>query len=352
MAKSKKRRKKKEFKLVDFDTTVTVCELCGREQLDGTLVLQNLEGLRHHYGSDCAAKLLKAKDPSQLKKKAKTLARRARFEERVAKGEARRHKSSKRTSIFAEKKRVNPRSPEEIGLRRISPRDIQKTKREGIENIEAVFNEATPDEKHFWGAWYDNVQSDIRLLAEEKNLPYDLTAAIVATLSPSNLWVQNLRNADIVIEAYFDDIPASDVFVHNQIQDIEKCYEMLRTGVPKVSGKKVTNFYESLLDPAGAREKRIAVLDGHAINIWLGKKVDLSKVPNLSDKKKDRLESDYVQASDELHTSPQQVQATTWYIWKFMPKGTKIEGKGKRKKIVTPVATPEDFLPDTPPSET
>lgn len=348
------KRKPKKFKLVDFDTTVTICERCGREYLDGTLVLKSLDGLRHHYGSDCAAKLLNTKNSSQLKKNAKSLARRARFEERVAKGEARRHKLSKRASVVVEKKRLSPRTVQELGLRQLSPKDVGKVGRTGVDNIEAVFNEATPEEKHFWGSWYDNVQSDIRQLADEKNLPYDVTAAVVATLSPSNLWLQNLRNAEIVIDAYFDDIPASDVFVHNSTRDIEKCYRILKTGEAKVTGKKVTNFYESLVNPAGARDKRTAVLDGHAINIWFGKKVPLSRVPNLSDDKKDKLEHDYVQASDELHTTPQQVQATTWYVWKYMPVGTEVvkAPRGRRKKVVTPVASPEAFLPKEPPSET
>jgi hypothetical protein len=62
------------FKLVGTSDAVTVCDRCGRADLDRTLVIEH-EGDPEplYYGSECAAKVLGANDPENLERAARRM---------------------------------------------------------------------------------------------------------------------------------------------------------------------------------------------------------------------------------------------------------------------------------------
>lgn len=67
----RKRRPRSEYKLVGTSDVVTSCDLCGREYLDRTLVLEHPTLGRLHYGSECAAKVLGSRDADNLERRAR-----------------------------------------------------------------------------------------------------------------------------------------------------------------------------------------------------------------------------------------------------------------------------------------
>lgn len=181
----------------------------------------------------------------------------------------------------------------------------------GVHNIVTVYNQATPEEKEYWGKWYHNAKSDVEDLALAFKLPFPVAAAIVAVLSPGNKWNSNLSAAEKLLRG--------EEKINAYPRQVLKAKEILKKGDTKlVTGPKVTVFFKSLMDPSSVEKDM--VLDGHAINIWRGAKENLKGLKNPSTKERAQMIQDYQEAAQQLGVPVQAVQATTWYIWKYTGK--------------------------------
>ena len=181
----------------------------------------------------------------------------------------------------------------------------------GVHNIVTVYNQATPEEKEYWGKWYHNAKSDVEDLALAFKLPFPVAAAIVAVLSPGNKWNGNLSAAEKLLRG--------EEKINAYPRQVLKAKEILKKGDTKlVTGPKVTVFFKSLMDPSSVEKDM--VLDGHAINIWRGAKENLKGLKNPSAKERAQMIQDYQEAAKQLGVPVQAVQATTWYIWKYTGK--------------------------------
>lgn len=181
----------------------------------------------------------------------------------------------------------------------------------GVHNIVTVYNQATPEEKEYWGKWYHNAKSDVEDLALAFKLPFPVAAAIVAVLSPGNKWNSNLSAAEKLLRG--------EEKINAYPRQVLRAKEILKKGDTKlVTGPKVTVFFKSLMDPSSVEKDM--VLDGHAINIWRGAKENLKGLKNPSAKERAQMIQDYQEAAQQLGVPVQAVQATTWYIWKYTGK--------------------------------
>lgn len=181
----------------------------------------------------------------------------------------------------------------------------------GVHNIVTVYNQATPEEKEYWGKWYHNAKSDVEDLALAFKLPFPVAAAIVAVLSPGNKWNSNLSAAEKLLRG--------EEKINAYPRQVLRAKEILKKGDTKlVTGPKVTVFFKSLMDPSSVEKDM--VLDGHAINIWRGAKENLKGLKNPSTKERAQMIQDYQEAAQQLGVPVQAVQATTWYIWKYTGK--------------------------------
>lgn len=183
------------------------------------------------------------------------------------------------------------------------------TQNGGVANIMAVYNQATPEEKDYWGRWYHHANKDVAELADKYRLDFRMAAGVVAVLSPGNKWLENLKAAEKVIEGVLK-VNAYPAFV-------KKAQNILQ-GAPveqQVTGPKVSVFLQSLINP-DAVEKDI-VLDGHAINIWRGTKRALKNLAKPTVQERRQMVEDYSEAAKQLGVPTQAVQAVTWYIWKY-----------------------------------
>ena len=181
----------------------------------------------------------------------------------------------------------------------------------GVHNIVTVYNQATPEEKEYWGKWYHNAKSDVEDLALAFKLPFPVAAAIVAVLSPGNKWNGNLSAAEKLLRG--------EEKINAYPRQVLRAKEILKKGDTKlVTGPKVTVFFKSLMDPSSVEKDM--VLDGHAINIWRGAKENLKGLKNPSTKERAQMIQDYQEAAKQLGVPVQAVQATTWYIWKYTGK--------------------------------
>ena len=100
-----------------------------------------------------------------------------------------------------------------------------------------------------------------------------------------------------------------------------KAWDLLTTSDPVVDilkGLKTIEFFNCITNPA----LDDVCIDGHAYSVWLGERVTLKDVPNLSGKIRHTIKQDYRDATtfinEELdeHYSPADIQAITWVTHK------------------------------------
>lgn len=205
--------------------------------------------------------------------------------------------------VIIEPKRKEPKDISQLGIKPLG----------GVGNILAVFNEATEEEKEYWGKWYHNAKAEVEEIAARYNLPFPVVAAITAVLSPGSRWRANLLATERLLQNVGSTEPKK---IPGYPRQVANAQSILDTGnIGKVSGPKVTVFFQSLLSPESV-EKNM-VLDGHAINIWRGQKVSLKQIVRPNKSERAQMIADYAKASELLGVPVQAVQAVTWYIWKY-----------------------------------
>lgn len=191
----------------------------------------------------------------------------------------------------------------------------------GLQNILNVYDQATPEERDYWGRWYHDASGTVQQMADRHNLPLTTVAGVVAVLSPGNKWWMNVRVADKLI--FFWENGALKIMgpLSAYPLNVKKALAILEKGDPSglINSPKVSVFYNSLVDPAGIEDD--IVLDGHALNIWRGDKVNLKQAINPNTKLREQIVNDYKEAAKQLGITVQAVQATTWYVWKSVEGG-------------------------------
>lgn len=183
-----------------------------------------------------------------------------------------------------------------------------------VQTIINVYNLADEETKNFFSNWYKIAGSVCDQIAEKYLIDSNIVKAIMAVLSPGNKFEVNIKSCEDLIRNF--------LFGENNIvrtvnkRNATKATEILRTGnLDLVTGPKVQIFYKTLLDPSEIKKE--IVLDGHAISIWLGKRIPLkSNELNISTNKRKIIKDDYIKASKCLNIEPHVLQAVTWAVWK------------------------------------
>lgn len=214
--------------------------------------------------------------------------------------------------LIKEPKRIAPKTPEELGV----------VSGGGLQNILAVYRDATPEEQDYWGRWYHHAKEDVAELSQKYSIPFVLAAAVTAVLSPGNNWGLNIMAAERVMANINNPLELWPR-IPGYGKNVVKARQILLLGDTEfVIGPKVTVFFQSLLDPE--KVKKQMVLDGHAINIWRGEKTRLKGLREPSTSERSAMISDYSKAAETLGVSTQAVQAVTWYIWKYTKEPLKV----------------------------
>lgn len=220
------------------------------------------------------------------------------------------------TSFPRGKEKIKHRkTTKQVGAKPLTKKEIEskfkKGSSKGRSNILSVYLDASPEEKDYWGNWYFHAQQDVMKLAQHYNIPFEQAAAIVAVLSPGNKWKDNLLAAARILSRS-EKVNAYPANIRKaiQIKNADSDFESY------VTGPKVSVFLQSLLKPESIKDQ--LVLDGHAINIWFGQKVMLKLVPDINQLLRKTIVEDYKRVASELGISPMALQATTWYVWKYL----------------------------------
>jgi hypothetical protein len=173
--------------------------------------------------------------------------------------------------------------------------------------------------------WYRQAHTAALDLSASYPLGVIKSAGVISALSPNNKWARNLRDADRLIDAFFEYGPlvASKTVVCTYGSNLQKAITILKLDQPTtedvdaiLNGQKVRAFYHCILGDTQA-----VCVDGHAYSIWAGELITTPKTPKISPRLYSQISKDYRAAAQIVSTTsqsvtPSELQAITWLTHK------------------------------------
>jgi len=184
-------------------------------------------------------------------------------------------------------------------------------------NINKVFAEATEEEIQHGLTWYAQAKDECQAIADACELPLRVVVGVVAALSPTNLWSQNLKDARLFCETFVAGGYYTDVKASTYKKMWEKAWSILEA-TPQtdevvaaiLNGPKITDFFLCIM---GYNE---CVIDGHAWGIANNDRRVMQEVPSIGKKQRKELQKAYVNAGKKHGMTAYQMQAATWVAWR------------------------------------
>lgn len=187
-----------------------------------------------------------------------------------------------------------------------------------VENILAMYRKATPDERAAGIAWYRNARQAGEEIAERHGVSLRVAVGVMAALSPNNKWDRNVKDADLLIGAYIngDYIESVSVCTYNKMRAkawaiLEAMPEDDQHMIRLLNGQKIVSFFCNIMG------HDTCTIDGHALNIARGERVNLSdNRTNIGKKLYAELQDAYTVAGHAGKLKAYEIQAVTWLVWR------------------------------------
>jgi len=183
-----------------------------------------------------------------------------------------------------------------------------------VKNIREVIAQATEEELQTGKDWYTEANKLASSWADQYDLPIDAVVGVIGALSPCVPWTRNIEDAKAILDAHAEGQDPRIITVSTFGPNKEKAARILEEGTRHgiIGGQKVIDFCDQIEDPS----RGIAVIDRHAMNVWIGERVvfkgSISKGRYLS------AQEDYEAAAKMCGMTPDQAQATAWVVWRRM----------------------------------
>lgn len=186
-----------------------------------------------------------------------------------------------------------------------------------VKNIMAVYKQATVEEITNGMQWYALAKEDAQFMADHCEIPLRVAVGVIAALSPTNDWDQNLVDAAMFCETFVTGGYYEDVKASTYKKMWEKAWKIL-SSVPQsdddvatiLNGPKITDFFRCILG------YDVCVIDGHAWCIANADRRVMQEVPSIGKKLRKELQDAYAKAAKKAGIKPYQMQAITWVAWK------------------------------------
>ena len=184
-------------------------------------------------------------------------------------------------------------------------------------NILKVFAQCTGAELQHGMRWYKDAEIAGQNIADKYQLPLHIVVGVIAALSPTNEYGQNIRNADTMCRIFVDGGYVEDTkpSTYNTMRD--KAWSILQSMPHNIddvafilNGPKITDFAYCIMG------NDVCVIDGHAWCIANNDRRTLQEVPNIGKKLRAELQECYRRAGKKHGMTAYQMQAATWVAWK------------------------------------
>ena len=188
---------------------------------------------------------------------------------------------------------------------------------EYVNNILAVFNQATSQEITDGQLWYSDARQEAQQIADKHNLALSTVVAVIAALSPTNKWERNVIDADNICAAFVAGEYQESVKVCTYNTMRNKAWGILTEAVTDIDqlaamlkGPKITDFFLCIMG------QDTCVIDGHAWGIANAERRNMQEVPNIGKRLRVALQEAYVQAGASVNMTAYEMQAITWVAWR------------------------------------
>lgn len=181
-------------------------------------------------------------------------------------------------------------------------------------NIKKVLDRADETDINEGRLSYFRYNEVLRNLADFYAYPLPAVVAVFAALSPNTDYQSNLRSCATVLKGHAAGVDRDYIKVstYNHCRDRAITYLDGVAFLDNVRGKKIRSFYKNILNPIDSEP---VTIDGHAVNIWRLKRVNLKAIVALS-WHYETVAADYRRVAASVGLLPNQVQAITWFTWK------------------------------------
>lgn len=191
-----------------------------------------------------------------------------------------------------------------------------------VARILLAYVACTLEEKQRGLTEYPRYRVTVAEIAAESGVPHDVSAAVLAVLSPALTWRENQESARCV----FNFRPTISGYGQN-VRKARHIYEAwINRALPLhvspaapwkpdyfVTGPKVTAFFRLIRD--GGNDTDVCV-DGHAFNLAMGRgRIPLKKTKG-SRREFDIVREAYRLAGRVVGVQPCAIQAATWLAWR------------------------------------
>ena len=192
-------------------------------------------------------------------------------------------------------------------------------------NIMKMFNKATPETIRNGVAWYKRAKRDCNQIAKDTGLPLWKVVGVASALSVNNNWERNKVDARNMCEAYIGNAYANMwrvkvcTYHPNKLKAL-KILGLSDVGLvkPQLNGQKIVPFYGCIMG------EDTCVIDGHAKNIYYGKRHTLTDAKSNVGKREYKVIADaYLSTAKAINKrlgtkyKAYHVQAITWVAWRI-----------------------------------
>lgn len=172
-------------------------------------------------------------------------------------------------------------------------------------NILRIYAQLTDDERTAGHAWYRSAHDAAAALAERHGYPLLTVVGVIAALSPSVQWRQNLDQADKLLGAVQHE---RKIRLTAFPSAVAKAVAIARTGdISPLVGPKTTAFFANIAWPDCPGP---VTVDRHALRIWAN--VAQSGAITCSARTYYLAVADYITAAEAVGVMPHEMQAATW----------------------------------------
>jgi hypothetical protein len=196
-----------------------------------------------------------------------------------------------------------------------------------INNILAVYQEATESEVQEGIAWYKDARSFCRTTAKEYGVSLEVVVAVVSALSPRNKWKTNLKDTITVLEAVRNGLGPDDVQVATFHKNKYKAFRIIQESKPSLVKK--SNKTSSFFDNIKFENSLVITVDTHAFSVYNG---EVTTAKSITNKVYQQISDDYRLVALEVGLKGYQLQACCWVVWQRLRKTKKA-----KQKILTSV---------------
>ena len=187
-----------------------------------------------------------------------------------------------------------------------------------VENILSVFEQCNSEELEHGLTWYQQAQDLAQKIADKTELPLHICVGVVAALSPTNDWNQNIKDGELFCEVFSGGGYREEVKASTYKPMWDKAWKILETNgdyetvATILDGPKITDFYRCIMG------ENVCVIDGHAWCIAFNDRRVMQEVPHIGKKLRVQLQDAYTVAAEKHNMTAYQMQAATWVAWRRM----------------------------------